>query len=193
MKNSVDSYNVISSTMVYDIIVNDNNELQLNLYNVSLINRRVNKKKISFYSFELISENVLDISSLPSCIEKLRKEKITSKSSYTPSDFLALAGGVKNSFRALLLPISHKLLEQIYDEVIIDNVCYIYLYITYVNVKTGEVKALKISDFGSYSLEKEEYLNQSGYKHIGSSFLGHYLDTFNSKEEKPFSLTRKKD
>lgn len=193
MKNSNDSYSVVRKDKTYDIVINANNELQLDLYDVSLVNKIVNNKYSSYYSFKLTNEIVLDEISLSEYIEELKKESIKSIIRYIPSDFLTLAGGIKNSFRALLLPFSYELLEQVYDEVIIDNVCYIHLYITYVNVRTGEIKALKTKDFGSYSLEKEEFLKQSGYKHIGNSFLGNYLDTLNSKEEKPFSLSRKKD
>ena len=176
---------------VFDVVVNENNQLQIDLYKVEL-NRRNKEQKQDYYRFTLLDSLPMEVDHISDTIQSLNEQGIQSYIEYDPSNFFIPLVNVGYSFRALTLPFSHELLETVYDEVIIDDICYLYLYITYINVKTGEVKALKVNNMGMFSFEKEKLLKECGYKHIGSSFLGNFLITMNSKEEKPFSLNRRK-
>ena len=80
--------------------------------------------------------------------------------------------------KTILLAKNHSLLEKLYGNTIQDGMCYLESYITYVNLKTGELSIMKVRNHGVYSDQKIHELEDNGYKHICQSFLYHQPDFF---------------
>lgn len=173
----------------YEIIVNKDNQLEVNLYKVELIREDNN----SFYSFTLLNTIPVLDGHLKPIIKKLKEKNYISTTRFKASNFACPYSNSKYAIHSLILPIHHQLLEKVFDEVIIDNMCYINLYITYVNVNTGEVKSLKVGELGVQNEAKETMLEQLGFKYIPDSYLGNYLDEMDSYNKKPFELKRRKN
>lgn len=172
----------------YDIVVNEENNLEVNIYKVDLI--REGKK--TFYRFSFIKSIPVLNGELNPIIKKLKVNDVVSIIRFKDSDFSCEFSNTKYSYQSFFLSTNHQMLEKVFDEVIMDNICYIHIYITYVNVNNGEVKALKMDDFGQFTEEKETILKQLGFKHIANSYLGNYLDKINTSNKKPFTLKRRK-
>lgn len=170
----------------YDIVLTAENTIEVNTYDVEVYR---DKEKNPFYHFEFInSQKVENVNSLPEIIESLKQNNYFSISKLKPTSFNLEEGSVLYNLRALALPYNNKLLEKVYSEVVIDGMCHVFVYVTYVNVLTGELFALKANDLGMYSKELEENLERKGYKYITNSLLSY----FELQDKKPFSLNRKK-
>lgn len=175
--------------LAYDIILNENNDLEVETYNVNLERDKDNN---SFYTFEVMGRTAVSPQDLPKVIEDLRKKDYFSLTRLKPTAFGFEEGSIPYLMRSVILPIRNKLLEKVYYETIIDGICHIVLYVTYVNVNTGEIFALKANDLGIYSEELEAKVESREFKHINSSFLGTYANKMDSAKQKPLALTRKK-
>lgn len=174
----------------YDININENNELVIDLYNVNI--RREGKN--SFYDYNLLQSFLTTPEDISTKILNLSQENnVFSSIRINPTDFHLDEGNAFYTLYSNILPLKNKLLEKVYDEVIIDVVCHIFLYVTYINVFTGEISAIKVNDLGIYSQELESYLEKKGYKYIPNSFLGNYLNNLDSQKSKPFVLNRRRD
>lgn len=172
----------------YDIILNEYNQLEVKLYQVDLI--REGKK--AFYRFTLINSISVMNDNLEEIVKTLKLKNAISIIRFDDSDFSCEFSNSRYALYSLFLPMQHQLLEKVFDEVIIDNCCYINVYVTYVNVNTGKISSLKVKDFGLFAEEKEEQLKRLGFKHISNSYLGNHLDEMNSFSNKPFQLKRRK-
>jgi len=168
----------------YDIVLDDNNELAIDVYSAKTV--RDGKEANYLYGIFATPEDIRKY------ISDLRKEGAFSLTRLQPTDFRIIDGSIPYNIQSLILPLRHKLLEKVYDEVIIDGVCHVFTHVTYINVYTGEIFSLKVNDLGIYSEELESSLEENGYKHIGSSFLGKYLDGINSQKNMPHVLNRRK-
>lgn len=175
------------SREVYDVVV-DNKEVCLNFYEVYLERDKSNN---AYYHFELIGkEHPEDIENT---IKHLRGL------GYWPS---TLFGSNMTSVQSLnplvnaklmLLNGSCKILEKVYDEVIIEGVCYVVPYIVYIHMNTGQMRALKIGAMQTSSEELIQELEQQDFHSLSSSILIDSLDNLDCNRRKSIKLNRKKD
>ena len=139
----------------YDIVLTDDNKLEVCTYSVELVRDKENN---TFYSFNVIdSYFVDDFNNLQVIIENLIQQNYFCVSRLEPTSFILNEGNAFYNMRALLLPYENKLLDKVYNEVILDGICHVFVYVVYVNFNTGELFVVKANDMGLYSekLEKE--------------------------------------
>ena len=174
----------------YDIVLTDNNKLQVIRYSVELLRNKENK---DFYHFDFIdSQDIGDFNNLPAIIQNLKQGDYFCLSRLEPTSFILEEGSAVYNMRALLLPYGNKLLDKVYNEVIINGICHVFVYVVYVNYNSGELFVVKVNDMGIYSEELEKELEDYGYKFIGNSLLGSYISDIDLTKSKAVSLSRVK-
>ena len=138
----------------YDIVLTDNNKLQVIRYSVELLRNKENK---DFYHFDFIdSQDIGDFNNLPAIIQNLKQGDYFCLSRLEPTSFILEEGSAVYNMRALLLPYGNKLLDKVYNEVIINGICHVFVYVVYVNYNSGELFVVKVNDMGIYSEELEK-------------------------------------
>ena len=171
----------------YDIVLTDDNKLQVVTYSVELTR---NEEK---YYFDFISsQDVDDFNNLPAIIQNLKQENYFCVSRLEPTSFILEEGSAFYNMRALLLFYGNKLLDKVYNEVIINGICHVFVYAVYVNYNSGELFVVKANDMGIYSEELEKGLEDYGYKFIGNSLLNSYISDIDLTKSKRVSLSRVK-
>ena len=96
------------------------------------------------------------------------------------------------AFHFALFGKNYRLLERVFDEEIVNGMCTLIIYITYVHVKTGKVYALKVGNYGIYNENKIQYLKNLEYKPLVHSFLFPYIHQMDEMN-KPLELNLKKE
>lgn len=176
---------------VYDIVLNDDNKIDIVFYKVNLVN--VGKK--SYYEFVHVNTMTVEDYDLPVIMENVVNiSGMVSMTKFRASNFNCMAEGFTNTIRSLYFPLYYSLLEKSFCEDVIDGVCHIITYATFVDVRTGEIKTIKIKDLGMTNEEKVEDLLAHGFKDINNSYLRKFIWAIDTNLTKPISLTRlKKD
>lgn len=172
----------------YDIVLDENNKLEINLYGVDVVGDR----RESAYQFNCVESVPVNEENIRSWILSLRQRGFFSASKIVPNVFPVNEGNLLYSYRSIFLPLEHKLLEKVYDEVNVDGTLHMFIYITYVNVNTGKLFTLKINDLSEYSEDLKEELEINGFKCIGDSYLGNHLNEMDSVGVRPFALNKRK-
>lgn len=172
----------------YDIALDENNKLEINLYGVDV----VRNGKDCAYQFDYVETIPVNEESIKPWILDLRQKGFFSVSKIRTNDFMVDEGNLLYAYRSIFLPLGHKLLEKVYDEVNAYGICHIFIYITYVNVDTGKLFTLKVNDLGIYSENLKEELTTNGFKYIGDSYLGNHLDKMDLVSSKPLILNKGK-
>lgn len=163
----------------YDISLKDENVLSILKYEV--VDERDGRDV--YRSSKLIGEG--DTKDLPAALRKLQDEE-----GYLPinrfyaSELIGESSNPLVQAKLILLSRNHKVLEKYYQEVHMDDISYLLIYLTLVNMDTGEISSLKIEDLGLCNEKKIELLKQDGYRHIDESF-------YYQKEQQPAKRTRK--
>jgi len=174
----------------YDIVLTDDNKLEIIRYSVELIRDKENN---AFYHFDFVdSQDVEDFNNLPTIIQNLKQRNYFCVSRLEPTSFILEEGSAFYNMRALLLPYGNKLLDRVYDEVIINGICHVFVYVVYVNYNTGELFVVKANDMGIYSENLESNLEDYGYKFIRNSLLANYISDIDLTKAKAVSLSRVK-
>ncbi len=147
----------------------------------------INEGKKSFYHFEFVEGIVCDFDNIKDVLWGLQVDNAISINKIRKDNFAINKADLNYNWRSLFLEMRNQLLEK----VIVEINGNIYIYITYINVFTGEIKALKASKVGMYSEELKNELLFMGYKNIEDSFLGNFVDML-SLRARPLCLERKK-
>lgn len=171
----------------YDIVLTDDNKLQIVTYSVELT-----RKEEKYYFDFISSQDVDDFNNLPAIIQDLKQRDYFCVSRLEPTGFILEEGSAFYNMRALLLPYGNKLLDKVYNEVIINGICHVFVYAVYVNYNSGELFVVKVNDMGIYSEELEKELEDYGYKFIGNSLLNSYISDIDLTKSKAVSLSRVK-
>ncbi len=153
--------------MVYDIRLNDLNQIVVDLYSYEL--KYADKER--YYHFELINSIIGE--DLKVLIPALIEKGMISATRFETSDFDCISSTPYYTMKSLFLATNHQLLEKVYE--VLDN-SIIRIYVTCINVKTGEVKTITAGEYGLYDEEKEALLKELGYKSIKSSYTGKSLN-----------------
>ena len=176
----------------YDINLDDNLDIRVDTYGVDIETKMIDGKKRSSFIFSLLNSVVPD--NVEEYIKKLKEKGFISYKNFGDNSFKSI---IKNDplkdLQISLLNFKHKLLEKVYDVVIIDNVHYIFTYLIYINVNTGKKYMINLGNLGLSNENLIMYLENNGYKSLGSSLLFDYIDYINIKNNKPLELVRKKE
>ncbi len=104
-------------------------------------------------------------------INSLKLEGFISVNRFQACDFDVWSLNPLIMAKIRLLGRNHKLLEKLYEEVFINDTCYIEASITYINVNTGKISRMKTGNLGKYSKNLVNYLGEIGYMPASQSFL----------------------
>lgn len=177
------------TTLVYDIKLNDNNDLEVTVYSVAIIH----EGKRAYYHYEFISSSITDIINVIDVINDLKAQNIVSINVFGEANFSVKPHDINYSIRSFLLPFRNQMLEKVYVGMVDElGMSVIYTYVTYIDVNTGEIKALRTSKAGVDNEDLRNNLTELGFKEIHNSLLYNYIECINSGP-KAISLTRKKD
>lgn len=170
----------------YDFHINDFHQVMIHTYYVGIENKYEGNKRRSSYVFKPYEEQ-LDIQELDT-LKRL---------GYVPyhnfgydNDVTVCNKKPLLDIKLKLLTIRNKILERIYDIVIIDGKSYIFTYITYVNVNSGEHFMLNMGKFDLYAEDKIANLEQLGYVDVFNSSLFAHIDYIDIHQNKTLSLNR---
>ena len=155
----------------YDIILNGVGQLIVIKYKVLEMqdeNRNVSRRFIFTGYFEP--------DDIENYIGSLKSERYCSMNQFKESNINLISCNPLINFKLLLLSKNHKVLEKVYDEVIIDNVCYLNVYLFYINMNNGKTYVINTGLVGVYNDVVIDYLNTFGYKHIKESSLYLYVN-----------------
>ena len=172
--------------VVYDVL-SEEEGLKLVKYQTEIISRSENGKNKSFRRFNLIDSSYPE--NMTKEIQNLRSLGAISVLELPIMSFdTVLSTKVMGNFRLMLRSRTHKILEKIYEEVIIDNQAVISTYIICINMKNGK-RLVEHMGYIPYSQNNITKLTENGYKYIADSELINYLDSLSNK--KAFILPEK--
>lgn len=174
-----------SSYDVYDFNSINDGQISLNLYELNLVNRTVNNKRRSFWTYKFIaSENPSD---LEKRIKELRESGYISLNEFQSVPFEADSRNPLLIMKFLLMSRQYRLLEKVYDSYgIIEGMNAIHKYVHYVDAKTGEEFAMYTED-EKHTPEVISSLESANYKPIEQTPLMDYLDELKRNHE-PISI-----
>lgn len=148
----------------YDVVLSETNDFIILKYVIS-DEERIDKQGSHRYyrTFRnLMPEMPNDISSR---IQELRNEGFIEFNRFQQDmDFDVFSPNPFVDFKINFLKREHKILEKFYQEEVVDNLCLIGTFISYINMISGQVSTLKLRNYGLYSRELEEELEKDGYK-----------------------------
>lgn len=177
---------------LYDIILDDYKNIAVNLYGASVVTIEENGNKRSKNVLNLV--DTIYPGDLCECINDLKMKGYISYQKLSNEWSNIFVSNPLINAKILFMQKNNKLLEKIYDFVVVNNTVYLYTYITYVNYVNGKIFALKTGNFNiSFSDDLAEKLGNSGYVSIGASYLAKYLVNLDSTVNKPMELKRTKN
>lgn len=167
----------------YDVVLNDANALTVMKYRVEDALKIENGRYIPYRLFHFI--DVEYPNNLAFTLQELQNSGFIDVNQFQIPNMLAVSTNPLVQTKLMLLGRNHKLLEKYYQEKIVNDVCHLEGYITYVNMKTGEVSTMKVGNYGVYADEKIRVLEETGYKHVSASYY------FQKDQEQPVdAITR---
>lgn len=167
---------------VYDIVLDAENNLLIVLYEVYLVTVLNNNQKYeSYYTFEPKESYIPEDISLE--INNLKNKGYLSSTKYENQMNLI----VYTSFPNLKIAKDCKVLEKIYDEVIIDGVLYLVPYTLYIDMSTGERYLKRTGTKVPY--DKLNYLTELGFINIINSSISKDLSLISKENKRTIKLT----
>ena len=164
---------------VYDIELNAANALTVLKYVVEDILKIENGRYIPYRTFKFV--DAVYPNDIESTIQTLQQSGYIDVNHFCIPNMLATSINPLVQTKLMLLGKNHKLLEKYYQEKVVNNVCFLEGYITYINMKSGEVSTMKVGNYGIYAEEKLKLLENSGYKHVSESY-------YYQKEQEKFMI-----
>ena len=164
----------------YDIIINGANQVVILKYKVLDTEYRDHHKQRNYYrKYLYLGMEIPD--DIEASICHLQSLGYLHINHFKPADFNVLTNHPLVQIKLMLLARNHKILEKVYGEEIVDDINHIVSYITYVDMRTGEISFMKVADLGVYSDEIISDAEYFGYKSYHKSF---YYQWENSEQKK---------
>ena len=165
----------------YDISL-DNHNFRLDLFQEKIINKKINNKLETFRTFNIIDNYY--VNDLEKTISKLQKRGYINGSKVVPETYNGVEiNSPSLKLKLLLLRNKIKVLEKIYTYDVIDKFCYLKTYMVYINLDNGLLKAMYLTNHGTYNEEKVSMLQDNGYVFIKDSLLNEYLNVLGHQKE----------
>ena len=162
----------------------DETGLRLDLYS-SGIRTEINNygKKESYRFFEPLFSGYPE--HLESMIKMLRVNRAFAVSDLVNDSFDNLIiDKPLGMYKVQFFKPKNKVLQKIYCEKVVDDMCYLYTYVIMINTHTGQLKAVFMQSMGLWDEEKVRDLEKNGYYHISDTCLMDYLQSLGNKSIK---------
>ncbi len=178
-KQYVDSY-------AFDVELEDK-EIRLDIYQSGIKTEvKAQGKKESYRFFKLLTS--VKPENLEETIQMLRNKQVLAITDLNNESFDDLVINEPLLFlKTRLLKRKNKVLQKVYCENVVNNMCYIHTYIIGINTYTGELKAIPMQNMGLWNEKKVQDLQEMGYFHVTETCLMDYL---HSLEHKTIKLER---
>ena len=170
----------------YDFHINDSHELAIHTYKVGLENKKVLNKRRSYYVFYPYQEE-LSIDHL----NTLKKDGYIPYHNFDNDNQIEICNiNPVIDLKLKILNIHHKLLERIYDLVIIDGKSVVFTYLTYVNIFNGNMYMMNMGMLDYYNESIINHLDELGYIDVANSSLSDIMDNININSKKDVPINR---
>lgn len=158
---------------VYDIELNNANVISVLKYRVEDVSTYVEGKSKTERHFLFKGADYPE--NLEEAVEILQNNGYIDMQSFASDNIDEMFLNTVVRLKLMLMGRNYKLLEKYYQEEIVDNMCILDKYITYVHMQTGKIATMKVASLGLYTPKKKVELDKAGYKPVQASFYYQHL------------------